>query len=326
MFERFDDDARQALALARREAGRLRHDFISTEHMLLGLMARRAHVAAEILASLRVDVAAVRNDVEERVEKGDVQHSRGQLPFTGRAKRALEQTLDEARGHRHIHIDTGHLLLGLMRVDDSVGSRVLAGHGLTLEAVRKEFLRLRPADTAKFWSAGFRSMLRFPSPDPEGSHRPAPGATPLGPATPQARLPVLRALKRIADDLDLLEPARGMSLVAYRANPYTKKAVERLLGEIDGTAIDLNLRLLDATRRTDAADPIMAGFSALADAGIISRDLATRMASAVGFRDAHIRDLDAIDDAVVLGAIEEVFRDYREYLAALARYLRASGS
>jgi ATP-dependent Clp protease ATP-binding subunit ClpA len=142
MFDRFTERARRVMTLARTEAQALRNDYIGTEHVLLGLVQEGTGVAAQVLKNLDVDLKKVRAEVEGLVEQGTSPATRGQFPFTPRAKRVLELALEEAQGLGHNYIGTEHLLLGLIRENDGPAAHVLRNLGVGTEAVREEVAEL----------------------------------------------------------------------------------------------------------------------------------------------------------------------------------------
>jgi len=142
MFERFTDRARKVLALANQEAQRFNHEYVGTEHILLGLVKEGSGVGANVLKNLDIDLRKVRLDVEKFVKRGHEQVVMGKLPQTPRAKRVIEFALAEARGLNHNYIGSEHLLLGLIEEHEGVAALVLLNLGLTLEQVRKEVLNL----------------------------------------------------------------------------------------------------------------------------------------------------------------------------------------
>jgi ATP-dependent Clp protease ATP-binding subunit ClpC len=135
VFERFTDRARRVIVLAQEEARRLDHNYIGTEHLLLGLSHEAEGVGARTLESLGVSLDAVRNQVEEIVGRGGASVP-GDIPFTPRAKKVLELSLREAQRLGHNHIGTEHILLGLLREGDGVAAQVLVNLGAGLERVR----------------------------------------------------------------------------------------------------------------------------------------------------------------------------------------------
>ena len=141
MFERFTDRARRVVVLAQEESQRLSHNYIGSEHLLLGLLAEREGVAARALESLNVTLTAAREQVEEIIGPGQ-QTPRGHIPFTPRAKKVLELALREALTMGSEVIDTEHLLLGLLDEGDGVGAQILQRLGATAQAVREAVARL----------------------------------------------------------------------------------------------------------------------------------------------------------------------------------------
>jgi ATP-dependent Clp protease ATP-binding subunit ClpA len=141
VFERFTDRARRVVVLAQEESRRLNHNFIGTEHILLGLIQEREGVAAQALGALGIRLEAVRARVEEVVGRGESTPS-GHIPFTPRAKKVLELSLREALQFGHNYIGTEHLLLGLIREGDGVAATVLVGLGADLESVRQKVVQL----------------------------------------------------------------------------------------------------------------------------------------------------------------------------------------
>jgi ATP-dependent Clp protease ATP-binding subunit ClpC len=147
MFERFTDRARKVMALANQEAQRLNHEYIGTEHILLGLVKEGSGVGATVLKQLDVDLRKVRMEVEKLVKSGPDMVTMGKLPQTPRAKKVIEYAIEEARNLGHNYVGTEHLLLGLLREQDGVAAQVLINLGLKLEEVREEVLNLLGANT-----------------------------------------------------------------------------------------------------------------------------------------------------------------------------------
>src|SRR5206468_1049914 len=152
MYERFTDRARKVMQLANQEAQRFNHEYIGTEHILLGLVKEGSGVAANVLKNLDIDLRKIRLEVEKIVQHGPggEQVVMGRLPHTPRAKKVIEYSVEEARGLNHNYIGTEHLLLGLIRETEGVASHVLMNLGLKLEDVREEVLNLlgrEPDDT-----------------------------------------------------------------------------------------------------------------------------------------------------------------------------------
>jgi ATP-dependent Clp protease ATP-binding subunit ClpC len=147
MFERFTDRARKVMALANQEAQRFNHEYIGTEHILLGLVKEGSGVGANVLKNLDVDLRKVRLEVEKLVKAGPEMVTMGKLPQTPRAKKVIEYAIEEARNLNHNYVGTEHLLLGLLREHDGVAAQVLRNLGLKLEEVREEVLNLLGASS-----------------------------------------------------------------------------------------------------------------------------------------------------------------------------------
>jgi ATP-dependent Clp protease ATP-binding subunit ClpC len=142
MFERFTDRARKVMALANQEAQRFNHEYIGTEHILLGLVKEGSGVGANVLKNLDVDIKKLRLEVEKLVKSGPDMVTMGKLPHTPRAKKVIEFAIEEARSLNHNYVGTEHLLLGLLRETEGVAAQVLMNLGLKLEDVRQEVLNL----------------------------------------------------------------------------------------------------------------------------------------------------------------------------------------
>ena len=141
MFERFTDRARRVVVLAQEEARMLNHNYIGTEHILLGLIHEGEGVAAKALESLGISLEAVRQQVEEIIGQGQ-QAPSGHIPFTPRAKKVLELSLREALQLGHNYIGTEHILLGLIREGEGVAAQVLVRLGADLNRVRQQVIQL----------------------------------------------------------------------------------------------------------------------------------------------------------------------------------------
>jgi ATP-dependent Clp protease ATP-binding subunit ClpC len=142
MFERFTDRARKVMALANQEAQRFNHEYVGTEHVLLGLVKEGQGVAANVLHNLQVDLKKIRLEVEKIVKSGPAMVTMGKLPQTPRAKKVIEFAIEEARNLGHNYVGTEHLLLGLLREHDGVAAQVLMNLGLKLDEVRAEVLNI----------------------------------------------------------------------------------------------------------------------------------------------------------------------------------------
>ena len=140
VFERFTERARQVVVLAQEEARALRHNYIGTEHLLLGLLREEQGIAARALEALGVKIEEVRAQVARIVGQGDVVET-GQIPFTPRAKRVLELALRDALSLGHNWIGTEHVLLGLTRENEGVAMRILLDCGVDAERIRDEVFR-----------------------------------------------------------------------------------------------------------------------------------------------------------------------------------------
>src|SRR5947209_8683832 len=142
MYERFTDRARKVMQLANQEAQRFNHEYVGTEHVLLGLVKEGSGVAANVLKNLDVDLRKIRVEVEKIVQSGPDMVTMGKLPQTPRAKKVIEYAIEEARNLNHNYVGTEHLLLGLLREQEGVAAQVLMNLGLKLEDVREEVLNL----------------------------------------------------------------------------------------------------------------------------------------------------------------------------------------
>jgi len=143
----FTDRVRKVLQMAREEAARLHHEYVGTEHILLGLIREGEGVAAAVLQNLNVDLEEIQQKIEETVKKGKAAAAAGpDLPYTSRAKKVLELAMTEARELNHSYVGTEHLLLGLLREEKGIAAQVLMDAGVTLEQSRAETLRLLGSD------------------------------------------------------------------------------------------------------------------------------------------------------------------------------------
>jgi len=169
VFERFTERARQVVVLAQQEARDLGHNYIGTEHLLLGLLREEDGLGARTLASAGVTLEDARARVEQIIGRGEGQ-STGQIPFTPRAKKALELALREAMGLGHNYIGSEHVLLGLTRANENVACRVLRELGVDAESLRSRLLALlgvkNPARASlppMPRAAGVRTQMSVPS-------------------------------------------------------------------------------------------------------------------------------------------------------------------
>ena len=199
MYERFTDRARKVMQLANQEAQRFNHEYIGTEHILLGLVKEGSGVAANVLKNLDIDLRKIRLEVEKIVQSGPDRQIIGPLPHTPRAKKVIEYSIEEARNLNHKYVGTEHLLLGLLREEEGVASQVLMNLGLQLADVRKEVLQLLghevPSEEdrsgrvlVRRWSRGSRNQDRTPKKE---SSNPPPEETP-----PSAEHERIRSLEK----------------------------------------------------------------------------------------------------------------------------------
>ncbi len=231
MFERFTDRARRVVVLAQEEARMLNHNYIGTEHILLGLIHEGEGVAAKALESLGISLEAVRQQVEEIIGQGQ-QAPSGHIPFTPRAKKVLELSLREALQLGHNYIGTEHILLGLIREGDGVAAQVLTKLGADLNRVRQQVIALlherqsegRETVHAELW-AGLA----------DGSERRLLSALQAGVSAIESRLAVIE--QRVGtgpdvSDLDQqIEQVRAERAAAADAEDYEQAALLRDRGK-----------------------------------------------------------------------------------------------
>ncbi len=170
MFERFTEVSRQVVVLAQDEARALDHNYIGTEHILLGLLREEEGLAARVLAGLDITLEEVRAQVLRIVGPGD-EPATGQIPFTPRAKKVLELALREALALGHSYIGTEHILLGLVRENQGVAARILLDFDADAEKIRNEVLRMlsgpghRPPGPGSLDPASYRVEAQVGRPD-----------------------------------------------------------------------------------------------------------------------------------------------------------------
>src|SRR5574337_1209778 len=258
----FTDRVRKVLQMAREEAARLHHEYVGTEHILLGLIREGEGVAAAVLQNLNVDLEEIQQKIEETVKKGKAAAATGpDLPYTSRAKKVLELAMTEARELNHSYVGTEHLLLGLLREEKGIAAQVLTDAGVSLEQSRAETLRLLGSDMPQAAGAG--------------AGNPAPAAQPK--AEKKSKTPALdhfcRDLTQLAAEGQLdptigrgQEIERVMEILARR-----KKNNPVLIGEpgVGKTALVEGLALLIA----QAACP-----DVLRDHRVLSLDMAAVIA------------------------------------------------
>jgi len=218
VFERFTDRARRVVVLAQEEARLLNHNYIGTEHILLGLIHEGEGVAAKALESLGISLEAVRSQVEEIIGQGGSSPS-GHIPFTPRAKKVLELSLREALQLGHNYIGTEHILLGLIREGEGVAAQVLVKLGADLSRVRQQVIQLL---------SGYSGA---------GSQETESRATQTDPslATDQRRIVAIEALLACwNDDRERLQEMLGMLVkAAFAANDRVHLATLSQIVEID---------------------------------------------------------------------------------------------
>ena len=160
----FTERVRKVLAMAREEAARLHHEYVGTEHILLGLIREGEGVAAAVLNNLSVDLEEIQQKIEETVKKGKAAQASGpDLPYTSRAKKVLELAMGEARELNHSYVGTEHLLLGLLREEKGIAAQVLSEAGVNLEAARAETLRLLGTEMPQGGTPGQPSVVPQPA-------------------------------------------------------------------------------------------------------------------------------------------------------------------
>jgi len=179
MFNRFTERARKVILLAKEEAKRFNHDYIGTEHILLGLIREGEGVAAAVLENLGLDSEKIRLGVEKLVQPGPSTVISGDIPFTPKAKKVIELAMDEARSLGHNYIGTEHLLLGLIREGEGVASQVLVNLGLDLNKVRDEVMQLLGSATPGF-DVGQTSKPQTPGVVPPGGKTKTPALDAFG--------------------------------------------------------------------------------------------------------------------------------------------------
>ncbi len=168
MFSRFTERARKVIILAKEEAKRFNHDYIGTEHILLGLIKEGEGVAAAVLQNLGLGLETIRLEVEKLVQPGPPTVVSGDIPFTPKAKKVIELATDEARNLGHNYIGTEHLLLGLIREGEGVASQVLTNLGLDLNKVRQEVMSLLGSATPGFGQPSAPPKTKTPALDAFG--------------------------------------------------------------------------------------------------------------------------------------------------------------
>src|ERR671914_2960659 len=168
----FTERVRKVLAMAREEAARLHHEYVGTEHILLGLIREGEGVAAAVLQNLQVDLDEIQQKIEEQVKKGKATQTTGpDLPYTSRAKKVLELAMSEARELNHSYVGTEHLLLGLLREEKGIAAQVLTDAGVNLDAARAETLRLLGTDVPPQGATAQQGSGTPPASAPKGDKK-----------------------------------------------------------------------------------------------------------------------------------------------------------
>ncbi|MBL7009535.1 MAG: AAA family ATPase, partial [Planctomycetes bacterium] len=191
MFDRFTERARKVMGFARREAQGFHHEYIGTEHILLGLIQEGQGVAANVLKTMNIDLQKIRREVEKIVKPGPAHEPSVQIPFTPRAKKVVELALEEATNLGHNYIGTEHLLLALLREQEGIAAHVLMALGVKLDEVREEVIE----------------FLGGPVPEEEEAEEEAPEGGSPAPQGGKSKTPALDSFGR-----DLTERARNDEL------------------------------------------------------------------------------------------------------------------
>jgi carbon storage regulator CsrA len=165
MYNRFTDRARKVMQLANQEAMRFKHEYIGTEHILLGLVREGSGVGANVLKNLDIDLVKIRREVETIIQAGPDMLTMGKLPQTPRAKKVIEYAIAEARNLNHHYVGTEHLLVGLVREEEGVAAQVLMNLGLRLQDIREEVLNLLGAHLPQGVTEDHYKILRALFPD-----------------------------------------------------------------------------------------------------------------------------------------------------------------
>ena len=210
----FTERVRKVLAMAREEAARLHHEYVGTEHILLGLIREGEGVAAAVLQSLNVDLDEIQQKIEDTVKKGKAAQATGpDLPYTSRAKKVLELAMSEARELNHSYVGTEHLLLGLLREEKGIAAQVLTDSGVNLDAARTETLRLLGTE-----------MPQSGTPTAQAGSGATPGGTASGGGAKAEKKSKTPALDHFCRDLTVLAAEGALDPTIGRA-----KEIERVM-------------------------------------------------------------------------------------------------
>jgi ATP-dependent Clp protease ATP-binding subunit ClpC len=233
----FTERVRKVLAMAREEAVRLHHEYVGTEHILLGVLREGEGVATTVLQNLSVELDDVQQKIEEIVARGNASRTTGpDLPYTSRAKKVLELAMSEARELNHSYVGTEHLLLGLLREEKGIAAQVLVDAGVTTESARAETLRILGTEV--------------PAPAPRPSEdrvmatmvrRPREAGQPLPQFSERLRTIIAASHKVAAErDVNLVTPVHlAMALLAH-GEGTANVALDRLGLDFDATILALN--------------------------------------------------------------------------------------
>jgi ATP-dependent Clp protease ATP-binding subunit ClpC len=262
----FTERVRKVLAMAREEAARLHHEYVGTEHILLGLIREGEGVAAAVLQNLNVDLDEIQQKIEETVKKGKASQATGpDLPYTSRAKKVLELAMGEARELNHSYVGTEHLLLGLLREEKGIAAQVLTDAGVNLDAARAETLRLL------------------------GTEMPQTGTTTAGGAQPPAQTPATKGEKKSKT------PA-----LDHFCRDLTQLAAEGQLDPTIGRAKEIE-RVMEVLTRRKKNNPVLIGEPGVGKTAIVE-GLAQLIANGTcpdSLRDNRVLSLDMA--AVIAG-------------------------
>jgi carbon storage regulator CsrA len=173
MYERFTDKVREVMRLANEEARQFNHEYVGTEHVLLGVVKEGSRIAGKVLKALDIDLPKIRSEVEKIIMAGPGPVAAGRLPLTPRAKKVLEFAREEAHNLAHNDVGTEHLLLGLLREEEGVAAQVLVNLGLSLVVVRRKLLEVlghfvdpsRPAAEIEYWAGIGATPALMEAPD-----------------------------------------------------------------------------------------------------------------------------------------------------------------
>lgn len=242
LSNRYTDRLRKVLLLANQEAQRLNHEYIGTEHLLLGLVKEGSGVAAHVLKNLDVDLRKIRIEAEKLLQSGPEMVTMGRLPQTPRAKQVLRYAEEEAQQLQHHYVGTEHFLLGLIRENEGVAAQVLINLGLQLDEVRKEILQLIGA------GAKGRDAVGPPLDHPDSAYSPSADIPDWIPPQPARPITQLTGMAHAAIAIVLMGSAWLTSSSWYR--------LESTESELAGLLADrAHLQDLIATEGGDTAQP-----------------------------------------------------------------------